>query len=144
MYALIYQEIVIQLETTPFDVNPAYSWVECDEAVAVGYTYIDGVFSPPYVPPLTIDEQLILFNQATLNQLDLTANSRLYDSAASIISYANSTNLTWKIEADTFIAWRDAVYAYTLPILNDVSAGEPAPTMEQFLAGFPVIVWPAS
>lgn len=75
--------------------------------------------------------------------LDATAQSRQYTNAMSCISYASSSNDSWKAEALAFIVWRDNVYAYSINILNDVASGKiVAPTSEQFSSGIPLMVWP--
>ena len=41
-----------------------------------------------------------------------------------------------------WVAHRDAVMTYALEIMNEVKAGtRPAPTMDEFKAGLPQIVW---
>ncbi|MGC2661782.1 MAG: hypothetical protein WA324_27810 [Bryobacteraceae bacterium] len=76
--------------------------------------------------------------------LDSTAQSKQYGSALSIATYANSTNVQWKAEADAFIAWRDAVFAYSINIQAQVQADQiPIPTLEEFEAGIPAMVWPS-
>lgn len=71
MYALVYNEVVIQNEAETFPVNPVLSWVFHDGSVQVGDSYIDGEFidSGSSVAELTdgtqekelaVDEVLIL------------------------------------------------------------------------------------
>jgi hypothetical protein len=66
-----------------------------------------------------------------------------YSSAVSCASYVLSTNPQWKAEAEAFIAWRDAVYAYGISIISDVEGGAAIPTMEQVIAGLPKMNWPS-
>ncbi len=74
--------------------------------------------------------------------IDTTAQSRQYKNGVYCASYAQSTNPVWAAEAEAFIAWRDSMYAYTLKVFSDIQAGEPIPTEDEFVAGFPEIVWP--
>ena len=77
------------------------------------------------------------------SSIDSTAKSRQYNDGVYCASYAQSTNPTWAAEAQAFIAWRDSMYAYALQVFSDIQSGSPAPTQEEFVAGFPKIVWPS-
>lgn len=56
--------------------------------------------------------------------------------------YANSSVPRWKQDAEDWVAHRDAVMTYALTLMNEVEAGiRPAPTMDEFKAGLPVIEW---
>jgi hypothetical protein len=80
---------------------------------------------------------------ATIQHLiDQTAKSKQYENAVSCASYANSTMLNWKLEADTFIAWRDSVWAYAYEQLAIYSGNEePLPSITEFMASLPQIQW---
>ena len=71
------------------------------------------------------------------------ARKKNYDDAISCVSYVSSTNLKWKVEAETFSAWRDAVwnYLYTQQVLT-LNKTRPIPSIEELNAELPVIVWP--
>jgi hypothetical protein len=47
----------------------------------------------------------------------------------------------WAQDAKDWIAFRDAVMAYALELINAVDAGADAPTMEEFMAGMPKVKW---
>lgn len=85
---------------------------------------------------MQIGQQLV---QVTV---DDTARSRQYNNGVYCASYAQSTNPVWAAEAQAFIAWRDSIYAYALQVFSDIQSGQPALTQEEFVAGFPEIVWP--
>lgn len=59
-------------------------------------------------------------------------------------AYLESSNVRWAQDARDWVAHRDAVMSYALAVMNAVKAGlrEP-PTMEEFRAGFPKVVWTA-
>lgn len=77
------------------------------------------------------------------NKVESVASEKQYSSAVSCASYALSTNLTWKAEAEAFIAWRDSVYVYGMGIISSVQQGGAVPTMEEVIAGIPVMTWPS-
>ncbi len=114
---------------------------------------VDGVDRPyesellAEAPQYEAAYHLIIFMQlgAVLVQdtIDATAQSRQYKDGVYCASYAQSTNPVWAAEAQAFLAWRDSIYAYALQVFSDIQAGQPAPTQEEFVAGFPKIVWPS-
>jgi hypothetical protein len=96
-------------------------------------------------------EDIEAARQAAINQfkvaiqahIDATAQSKDYDDAKSLATYVNSTIPQWAAEAQVFVAWRDAVWAYALAELNKVLNGQrPQPTVEEFLTELPKIEWP--
>lgn len=67
-----------------------------------------------------------------------TAQAGGYSSPESLASYVASTNPVWADEAQRFVAWRDAVWAYGLEVLAAVDAGEKAlPDIEVLLKNAP-------
>lgn len=84
------------------------------------------------------------YQAAIVAMLDTKARERRYDSAGSIATYVASTNPAWAAEAQAFVAWRDAVWAYAYAQLDLVKDGErPQPSVEGFLKDLPVLTWPA-
>ena len=57
MKALILNNIVVDIQETEFEVHESMTWVDCDETVSVGYSYVDGSFSSNE-ETLTAEEQL--------------------------------------------------------------------------------------
>lgn len=55
--------------------------------------------------------------------------------------YAGSSVPRWAQDAADWISFRDQMMLYALSVENAVSAGAPAPTIEEFEAGFPAIHW---
>lgn len=75
--------------------------------------------------------------------IDATAQERQYDSGLSIATYAISAVERWAQEAAAFIAWRDSVWIYALAELDNVRAGErDQPSIDEFIAELPPLVWP--
>lgn len=83
------------------------------------------------------------FSSAAQGKIDATAKLRQYADGVACASYANSKNLSWKADAETFIAWRDAVWSYAFTQLAAVEGGAPQPTVEAFVASLPQITWPS-
>ena len=110
------------------------------DAIGVWEARLDEINNPPVVDvPLTQQD----FINAIKKLLHDMAVARNYESEYSIASYASSTNLVWKADAETFISWRDGVWLYAYSELALIQAGEkPIPTIEEFIAGLPTIVWP--
>ena len=142
MKALVYQGKVLQIDAQFFEVHPNYQWIECDDSIKPGYLYQDGQFSPPPEQVLSADDQLNIYRQAIQEHLDRKSFERGYSGSISLVSYSNSTNETWKAEAESFIAWRDAVYAYALEVLNGVQQGGQPPELNDFMSGMPAMAWP--
>ena len=76
--------------------------------------------------------------------VDETAKAKGYNSAAHCASYVKSTVPAWAAEAETFIAWRDAVWLTVFEMMEFVLAGEnPAPeNPAQVVEMLPEIKWP--
>lgn len=117
--------------------------VHCTPDVGIGWTYADGVFSPPLPPapdPLTVDD----FQQAIQFHVDQAARSRSYSDGHSLAGYVNSTVAAWAAEATAFVSWRDAVWLYAYAELDKVTNGlREAPTIDGFIAELPPIEWPS-
>lgn len=73
--------------------------------------------------------------------LDSVAQSKQYDDRITIATYRDSTNPQWVQEAIAFIRWRDQALSSMFDQLAAVQAGEPAPTVAQFISNLPVIDW---
>ena len=83
------------------------------------------------------------FRLAIQAHVDATAQARRYDGGVSLASYVASSNPAWAAEAQAFVAWRDAVWAYAYAELDRVLTGQrEQPGVEAFLAELPVIEWP--
>jgi uncharacterized membrane protein YgcG len=98
------------------------------------------VRSTPPPAPLTQAD----YAAAIEEHIDRIARAKAYSGAVSLASYANSSIPAWKAEAETFIAWRDAVWAYAYLIMGEVVQGlKQPPTIEGLIADLPTIDWPS-
>lgn len=85
------------------------------------------------------------FAAAIQSHIDATARARGYNGPATLASYVSSTVPAWAIEAQTFVAWRDAVWVYAYGELAKVQAGQrPQPVVDEIVAELPTIYWPTS
>lgn len=67
--------------------------------------------------------------------LDRVVQAKGYDNIVSCTSYANSTDPTFRAEAQAAIAWRDAVYRRSYEILANIPDGVTTP--DQVMALLP-------
>lgn len=91
------------------------------------------------LPKLTAAE----YAKAIQDHVDATARARGHNGPATLASYVSSTVPAWAIEAQTFVAWRDAVWVYAYGELAKVQAGiRPQPTVDEIVSELAPIVWP--
>lgn len=87
----------------------------------------------------TVDQ----FRSAIQSLIDTHAQSRRYDSGNSLATYVSSSNPNWAAEAQAFVNWRDAVWAYAYAEMDQVLSGErDQPSVEDFIGELPELVWP--
>jgi len=83
------------------------------------------------------------FEDAIQAHVDATARERTFRDGVTLASYVASTNSQWAAEAQAFVAWRDAIWAYAYAELAEVQGGlRPQPSVEEFLTELPTIAWP--
>lgn len=94
----------------------------------------------PYQSPTpTIDE----YRQSIQACVDAKAAERGYDSGHAMATYTASAVAQWALEAQAFVAWRDAVWVYAFAELAKVESGErEQPTPEQICSELPTLDWP--
>lgn len=98
---------------------------------------------PVYQHLFDVDTFKITGGYLLSKYIDEVAAQRKYDSALSCVSYISSANQAWKLEAITFIAWRDAVFLYTIDQITLMeSDSRSVPTFDEFKTELPTIVWP--
>jgi len=85
-------------------------------------------------PPSPTKEQTIFeYEFFASRHLDSVALFWGYESFLGAISYANSTNTQWRLEAEALLAWRDTYWAEAYTI----EQGELPATAEEFVAMLP-------
>lgn len=83
-----------------------------------------------------------LVQEAIQNRLDEKAREKLYDDSRSLISYMNSTNETFKSEAEKFNRWRDDCWSASWQIWKDYHDGKrPKPTFNDVMNEIPLFEW---
>lgn len=89
------------------------------------------------------DEALIKLVQIGIQQkLDNVAALKEYDDAASVVSYIQSTDPTFRAQAVKFNAWRDACWATARKLREDVQAGRiTRPTYAEVMETIPDFNW---
>lgn len=95
----------------------------------------------PYVAPTspTVSD----YEEAIQAHVDEAARSKLFRDGVTLASYTTSTNPQWASEAQAFVAWRDAVWAYAYQELARVQGGERTqPSIAEIVAELPLISWP--
>jgi len=101
------------------------------------------------VPQNIIDQaiaqaQLASFTADVQRHLDSTARARGYDGILSLCSYAASDQPRFGAEGKAGVAWRDAVWAACIEIVDTVRSGQrQVPTLSELIAELPAIAWPA-
>lgn len=94
------------------------------------------------VSTIEADDNQAQYIAAIESLLKSTARSKGYDNEFTIIGYKDSANVTWATEAANFISWRDQVWTHALDIFAQVQNNQiPPPTIEEFVAGLPLILW---
>ncbi len=113
----------------------------------------DEIVSWPYSAPKPTPEELDVLVAAysfyskakdyVQKTLESTAQQKGYDTVLSMCSYATSTNLQWKEEAEAFIFWRDTIMLNAVNVFNELlSNPSNVPDFEDFKSQLPTINWP--
>jgi len=89
-------------------------------------------------PSLTQAQVQAVLDTDVQAYIDSKATAKGYDSAASCLSYLNSSNATWKADAVAMNSWRDAVWGYCF--MNATSA-TPSTTWAQLQPLLPAAPW---
>lgn len=110
--------------------------VETDIA-GIGWAWDGSEFTAPMPEPVepTLDDLVTQTKSMISSWLDSVVQDKGYDSIVSCASYATSTDETFRGEAQSAIAWRDAVYRRGYEILADIPEGVTTP--EQVMALLP-------
>lgn len=101
-------------------------------------TQLAAVQAPPEPEPGSAEA----YGAAVQAHLDAVAKAHGYNDALTCVSYHGSANSTWAAEAQTFMAWRDAVWLYAYTQLAAVQSNQrPQPTVSGLVAELPAIAW---
>jgi len=135
------------IEITDADYQAALEGIMEGKIVSVEGGEFALVDPPPAPAPEPAPPTLEDYRAAIRAHVDATAQARNYDNAVSCASYVNSTNPQWAAEAQAFVAWRDAVWAYVFAELAEVENGQrPQPAIEEFVGELTAAVpmeWPS-
>lgn len=111
------------------ETNPAQQTL-ITQAIANGWTDITGSWPPAE----TLAQTQSRLSGVLTSAINEGAQSWGYDDIVSAVSYVTSTVPQYVADANALTKWRDEVWAWAIPALNSVIAGE---TAGQFLAGMP-------
>lgn len=103
----------------------------------------------PYLadpPPPTQDQQIRVYEKAVQLHMDSAAKAHGYDNIATAVSYADEPAVSkFQREGKAFREWRSFVWAHCYDQLAKYNAGEiEKPTVDQLVAGLPVLVIPSA
>jgi hypothetical protein len=122
--------------------DESFSPPKCDEgyhAVADGYELVDGKWVRKWrVEPIAYTEAD--YDAAMEDYLRQVRYERGYTTREPD-DYFGSSNPRWAQDAKDWVAFRDAVMTYALGVINEYAASGNAPTLAEFKAGFPKMVW---
>lgn len=97
-------------------------------AVTIDMPLADGEVLAESIPPELLDPlPADVVRERITWWLDSVVQAKGYDNIVSCASYANSTDPTFKADAQAAIAWRDAVYRRGYEILADIPDGVTTP-----------------
>lgn len=115
---------------------------KCEEgfhAVAEGYELIDGKWVKKWkVEPIAYTP--VDYDNAMEDYLRSVRSARGYTTREPD-DYFGSSNPRWSQDAKDWVAFRDAVMTYALDVINTYTKTGNAPTLAEFKAGFPKMVW---
>lgn len=114
----------------------------CDEgyhAVPDGYALTDGKWAKKWrVEPIVYTAAD--YDQAMEDYIREVRVARGYTTREPD-DYFGSSNPRWSQDAKDWVAFRDAVMTYALDVINAYTNTGKAPTLVEFKAGFPKMVW---
>ena len=133
MYARLENNTVAQImrvdPATIFDAAFAALFVECANAVEVGWLWDGEAFTAPPVPVITPEQIIAEVTAATQKRLDDFARTRNYDGILSACTYATSSVTKFAAEGQYAVTARDATWAALYAFMDSVIAGtQPMPS----------------
>lgn len=100
------------------------------KAIAAGWQEVTGNWPPKETQQQAQDR----LSPSVTSAINDGAQSWGYDSIESAVSYVTSSNPQYVAEAKAMSEWRDQVWEWAIPALNNAAPGE---SIGQFLAGMP-------
>lgn len=124
-------QIVISFWNVPNVPEPTY-----EQVMALGTPELEFQYN--------LQNFFIQFSPFIQNFIDSIAIARGYGSSLYCLSYINSSNIQWRNDAETFNAWRDAVWVYIEQQKVLIQNGtRPIPTnLSELTSELPAIIWP--
>lgn len=127
------------LEAYPQGVSTPPPTDEGFHAVPDGYDLEDGKWVKKWrIEPITYTEAD--YDNAMEDYLRSVRSDRGYTTREPD-DYFGSSNPRWSQDAKDWVAFRDAVMTYALDVINTYTKTGNAPTLAEFKAGFPKMVW---
>lgn len=100
----------------------------------------DGIELSPVVAPMPTVAQ---YTAAIQEMMDEKAQEKRYDNILSACTYVTSTVPAFQAEGQACVEWRDAVWAQSYSLMEQVQGGTlPQPTIAELLAMLPEMEWP--
>ncbi len=116
--------------------------IPCADAISIGWLHDGTSFLPP-LPAVPVPPAVAEYEEAVQRVIDETARQKMFRDGVTMASYVASTVPEWAAQAVAFVAWRDAVWAYSYVELAKVLEGQrPQPGIDALLEELPAIVWP--
>lgn len=131
-----YEYVTEEFTREPSDDNPRRRPRTYTRRVAIKPIYEVISPPPPPEPVYTYDD----YNRAMEDYIYSVRFQRGYDEREPSF-YIHSSNPRWKSDAQDWVAFIDAIMTYALPVLNKYKNNEEVPTLAEFKAGFPKMVW---
>ena len=131
-----YEYVTEEFTREPQEDNPRRKPRTYTRRVAIKPIYEVISPPPPPEPVYTYDD----YNRALEDYLRKVRSERGYTDREPT-EYIGSKVPRWDSDGRDYRSFRDDVMLYALPILNEYKETGNAPTLEEFKAGFPKIVW---
>lgn len=126
--------------STVAEAQAAYPDATCVDATTggIGWLWDGTTLTPPPVPAPTVED----YDAALTNHLDATAKTKRYDNRITCALRAGYTG-PFQAEGQAFASWMDACNWQAYQVLAGVQSGAlTMPTVEEFIADLPAMVWP--
>lgn len=99
----------------------------------------------PVIPELTPEQNRYMIEGQTQSRLDMFARTKGYDGIVSCCTYATSSNLQFKTEADYCVTARDATWTTIHEIFAEADSGVRPPLVDfaEIESELPSLAWPS-